>query len=177
MHFEVHFLLVLQPIVKEKNRNNLPVRMEVDCPSAFRLSCMWKSVALAWTPGSSTNVEEAVHSSVRSKDRRLGSDGCSASAAVVEKNACGNFQCQCAKDGDDACLKRCGGRISPILSTHSFLPTTEFVSLLSCNPFDRQETLLLRPGDGKCGRTARDHLNEPCQPTHMLLTVSACSVH
>ena len=169
--------MFLQPIAKEKIRNNLPVRMEVDCPSAFRLSCMWKSVALAWTPGSSTNVEEAVRSRYRSKDRRRGSKGCSAAAASVQKDGGGDFQRECAKCGDDPCYERRGSSISPILSTHSFLPTTEFVLLLSCTPFDRQETLLLRPGHGKCGRTARDHLNEPCQPTHMLLTVSACSVH
>ena len=85
--------------------------MEVDCPSAFRLSCMWKSVALAWTPGSSTNVEEAVRSGCCSKDRRLGSQGCSASAAVVQKDAGSDFHRHCAKGGDENCHKRNGGSI------------------------------------------------------------------
>ena len=85
--------------------------MEVDCPSAFRLSCMWKSVALAWTPGSSTNVEEAVRSRYRSKDRRRGSKGCSAAAASVQKDGGGDFQRECAKCGDEACHKRNGSSI------------------------------------------------------------------
>ena len=85
--------------------------MEVDCPSAFRLSCMWKSVALAWTLRSSTNVEEAVRSGCRSKDRRRGSKGCSAAAASVQKDAGSDFHSRIAQGGDEKCHKRSGSSI------------------------------------------------------------------
>ena len=89
-----------------------------------------------------------VRSSCHSNERRRGSDGFNATAVAVDKNARCDFQLQCAVGGDDSYLKRSGSSMPPILSTHSLLSTTDFLSCLSCSPFDRRLTGQLRPGHG-----------------------------
>jgi len=151
------------------------VEWRVTCAPLSSCQLTWKPVVYVEVSGSSTNMEEARCSSYCSNEQRCGSDRLSATALAVDENARSDFQRQYAVGGDDPCFKRRGRSISPILSTHSFLSTTDFLSCLSCSPFDRRLTGQLQAGHGTCGRTARDHLNEPCQPAHMLLTVSACS--
>ena len=151
--------------------------MRVTCLRSLPCQLTWKPVGYVQVSGFSTNVEEAGCSSYCSNERRRGSDGFNATAVAVDKNARSDFQRQYAVGGDDPYLKRRGSSISPILATHSLLSTTDFLSCLSCSASDMCLTGQLQAGHGTCGRTARDHLNEPCQPAHMLLTVSACSVH
>ena len=76
-------------------------------------------------------------------------DRFSATALAVDENARSDFQRQYAVGGDDPCLKRRGRSISPILATPLiFAHTTDFLSCLSCSPFDRRLTGQLRPGHG-----------------------------
>ena len=112
-----------------------------------------------------------VRSSCHSNERRRGSDGFNATAVAVDKNARCDFQLQCAVGGDDSYLKRSGSSMPPILSTHSLLSTTDFLSCLSCSPLTRRLTGQLRPGQEIFYGAVRFGLNPPCEPTQ---TVSAC---
>ena len=72
--------------------SNLQYQFEwkVDCASALSCQLMWKSVALAWTLRSSTNVEEAVRSRYRS--RRTG--GVDPTGAGMQRLAAAHVPCR-----------------------------------------------------------------------------------
>ena len=101
--------------------------------------------------GSSTNVEEAACSSYCSKsnEQRCGSVTGSApplslsmKMLAVTSNASTQWAATILASNDVDVASHLS------LQRHSFLPTTDFLSCLSCSPFDRRLTGQLRPGHG-----------------------------